>query len=299
MTRVGFCILSIVVTVVVTALALAAYDFLVPGWRSSSLAHRDRALVQTAINRHIDVASKRSLAAIRTRSDEFRFFIEERKAGADPFSKAVISIYGRWRAIKSKLPFTTSEGHKEYVVEQFDKHIFTPQELGDKVKSIVESAARDLEQEQNMLAIAIRKELLGRSLQPGEIPVARDELNNAIDRVISAGQWDATKGATNLVVSEVTATVATQVLTRVGVSSGVLTAGAATSWWTFGAGLAIGFAVSALWDWIDNPAADIRKNVEESLDRLAAAGADAILAEMTRVVDARRALWQESAEEMH
>jgi hypothetical protein len=299
MTRTRFLVLSLVITVVVTTLTLAAYQFLAPGWNSPSVTPRDRAQVQAAIDRHIDEANRKSLDAIKKRSDEFRAFVEERKAGAEPFSKAAVSIHGKWRVLKSKLPFTDSEGHKKYVIEQFDRHIFTPQQLGDMVKSIVESCARDLEQEQNNLAVAIRKELLGRPLRPGEIPVAKDELTKAIDRVVSAGQWDAAKAVGGLVVSEVTATVVTQVLTRVGVGVGVLSAGAATSWWTLGAGLAIGFAVSALWDWIDDPAGDIRTNVEASLDDLAASGADAILAEMSRVVEARRALWQQSVKKMH
>lgn len=47
------------------------------------------------------------------------------------------------------------------------------------------ASARDLDQKQNHLAVAIRKELLGRPLQAGEIPVARAELTNAIDRAVA------------------------------------------------------------------------------------------------------------------
>jgi hypothetical protein len=86
---------------------------------------------------------------------------------------------------------------------------------------------------------------------------------------------------------------------RLGVSAGLLSAGAATSWWTLGAGAAIAFGVSALWDRIDDPAADIQRNLEGSLNSLATKGADAMLEEMTKVVNARRRLWQHAAEEMH
>ena len=301
MTRNKFLLHSFAVTVFVTVLALAAHHIFVgrsataPGPANKP----NRAQVQAAIDRHIEEASQKSMVAITKRSNEFSTFVDERKPGAKPFSEEVVSFYGKWRALKSKLPFTDSEGHKKYVVEQFDKHIFTPQQLSDRVKAIVENSARDLDQEQNNLAVAIRKELLARPLQPGEIPVAREALTKAIDRAVSAAQLDVLKSAAGLVVTEVTATVASQVLTRLGVSAGLLSVGAATSWWTLGAGAAIAFAVSELWDWIDDPAGDIQRNLEGSLDSLGTKGADAILQEMTKVVNARRGLWQHAAEEMN
>jgi len=300
MTRSKFLLLNFAVTVFVTVLAIAAYRFFFNGSDTATgVADRaSRAKVQASIDRHIEDSAKKSVAAITKRSNEFRTFVQERKAGAKPFSEEVVSIYGKWRVLKSKLPFTDSQGHKKYIVDQFDKHIFTPQQLSDRVKSIIEDSVRDLDQEQNNLAVAIRKELLGRPLMPGEIPVAREELTKAIDRAVSTAQVDAAKGATGLVVAEVTENVATQVLTRLGVSAGILSAGAATSWWTLGAGLAIGFAVNELWDWIDDPAGDIQREVEGSLDNLAVKGADAIREEMIKVVTSRRMLWQGAAEGM-
>jgi hypothetical protein len=301
MTKGKFLLFSLAITVFFTVLAIATYRAYVdvsitqPGTADKS----SRAQVQATIDRHIKEASQKSLVAITNRSNEFQKFVEERKPGAKPFSEEAVSLYGKWRALKSKLPFTDSGGHKKYIVDQFDKNIFTPQELSEKIKSIVENSIRDLDQEQNNLAVAIRKELLGRPLMPGEIPVAREELTKAIDRTVSAAQVDAAKGAAGLVVGEVTATVASQVLTRLGVSAGILSAGASTSWWTFGASLAIGFAVNALWEWIDDPAGDIQRQVEGSLDNLALKGAEAIREEMIKVVTDRRLLWQGAAEAMH
>jgi hypothetical protein len=301
MTRTKFFLLFFVVTVTSAVLAIAAYRFFVDGSVATQGAvdKSSRAQVQATINRHINDAEQKSLEAITRRSGEFLTFVEERKPGAKPFSEETVSLYGKWRAVKSKLPFTDSEGHKKYIVDKFDKHVFTPQQLSDKVKAIVENSIRDLDQEQNSLAVAIRTELLGRPLMPGEIPVAREELTKAIDRAVSVAQIDAAKGAGALVVAEIAGSVASQVFMRLGVSAGILTAGGATSWWTFGAGAAIGFAVSALWDWIDDPAADIRKGVEDSLDNLGKKGADAIRDEMIKVVTARRMLWREAAEGMH
>jgi hypothetical protein len=187
MTRSKFFLLFFVFTVTSAVLAIAGYRFFVSGSVAAlgSVDKSSRAQVQAIINRHIDDAEQKSLEAITKRSGEFRTFVEERKPGAKPFSEETVSLYGKWRALKSKLPFTDSEGHKKYIVDKFDKHVFTPQQLSDKVKGIVEDSIRDLDQEQNSLAVAIRTELLGRPLMPGEIPVAREELTKAIDRAVS------------------------------------------------------------------------------------------------------------------
>lgn len=256
---------------------------------NQQLARREAAIAQAgAINQHIAVAKARSLEAVNKRADEVRAFVLQSKSGAKPFAKDVVSLRGKWQALRG------SKKHKRYVIEQFDKHVFTPKQISDRVKAAVENSVRDLDQEQNNLAVVIRKELLGRPLAPGEIQAATEELTRAVDRVVATAEDEAMRDAAALVAIEVTGRIAAQVFTRVGVTAGVLSAGAATSWWTFGAGAAIGFVVSALWDWIDNPAKDVQREVERSLDDLSVKVADAVRDEMVKVVEARHAIWEKA-----
>ena len=101
--------------------------------------------------------------------------------------------------------------------------------------------------------MALREEMLGRSIAPNEISIAKENFQKAINSMTSASQWDATKAAGSLAASEVASTIGMQVLLRMGVSAGILGAGAANSWWSFGGSLVLGVLVDMVWTWIDDP----------------------------------------------
>jgi hypothetical protein len=210
----------------------------------------------------------------------------------------MVSLYGKWRAVSPYLPRIDKDGHKKYVIDKFDQHFFSVQDLTATMQRSIEGAVKDVEQIENELAVALRHEIIGHSLAPDEIPVAAEELKKAVERLISASQWDAAKSAGGLVVSEIVASVATQVLIRMGVSAGILTAGVANSWWSFGGSLVIGFLVDVMWEWIDDPAGDIEREMISALDDIAAKGANAIRDEMATVLEARQKLWADSVQQL-
>ena len=198
-------------------------------------------------------------AAIERRAAEFASFIEGRKAGAGPFSRELVSWRGKWRAVKPYLPFTDGDGHKQYVEETFTKHVFTGEEFSDVTTRVVTESAKDLEEIENRLAVKIRREIAGGGPVATDASAATSEFSGAIERVKSASQWDAVKAGGSLAASEVAAVVGTQVVVRLGVSAGLLGAGAANSWWTLGAGIVLGLIADMAWDAIDDPAGDIER----------------------------------------
>lgn len=259
---------------------------------------RPRAEIEAACRQHVSDASTKASQAIERRSAEFSEFVRSRKSGAKPFSKDIVSLYGKWRTVNPYLPFTDKEGHKKYVIEKFDTHIFTDEQLAAAVRRAVEGSVKDLESIENELAVALRQEILGRSLAPNEVPIAAEGFKNAVERLIAASQRDAAKSAGSLVVSEVVAQVGTQVLVRLGVSAGILGAGAANSWWSFGAAFVIGIVVDVIWEWIDDPAGDIEREMVSALDKLAVDASTAIQEEMNKVISHRNELWNKTVTEM-
>lgn len=258
---------------------------------------RPRAEIEAACRQRVREADQKTAQAIARRAAEFSNFINSRKSGAKPFSKDIVSFYGKWRVVKPYLPFTKADGHKEYVVEKFDQHIFTTQDLAAAVKRAVEGSVKDLESIENELAVALRQEILGRALSPDEVPIAAEEFKKAVERMVAASQWDAAKTAGSLVVSEVAAQVGTQVLVRLGVSAGILATGAANSWWSFGAALVIGVVVDVIWEWIDDPAGDIEREMVAALDKLSGDASTAIKEEMNKVISQRSKLWNKTVTE--
>lgn len=259
---------------------------------------RSRAEVVEACHAHIQKAVAVGNSSIDRRVAEFASFSEGRKAGVGPLSREVVSWYGKWRALKPYLPFTDSNGHKEYVEEAFAKYVFTREEFSDMTRRVVTESAKDLEGVENRLAVAIRQEIADVGPNPVDASIATQEFSGAIEQVKSASQWDAAKAGGSLAASEVVAVVGTQVLMRLGVSAELLAAGAVNSWWTLGAGIVLGLIADLVWEVIDDPAGDIERDTLAALDQLATNGSGALRDELRAVLTQRRELWEKAVEEM-
>ena len=259
---------------------------------------RSRTEVVEACNALIQQAVAAGNAAIDGRAAEFASFIEGRKAGVGPFSRELVSWYGKWRAVKPYLPFTESNGHKQYVEETFVKQVFTREELSDLTRRVVTESTKDLEEIENRLAVAIRQEIAGGGPVAVDASIATQEFSGAIERVKWASRWDAAKAGGSLAASEAVAVVGTQVLIRLGVSAGLLGAGAVSSWWTLGAGIVLGLVADQVWEVIDDPAGDIERDTLAALDKVATNGSAALRDELGTVLTQRRELWAKAVEEM-
>jgi hypothetical protein len=254
-----------------------------------------RAKIQLALQE----ADQKASDAINKRVATFSSFIESRKSGAKPFSEEIVSLYGKWRAVNPYLPFADKEGHKRYVIEKFEQYIFSNSDLASQVKIAVEGSVKDLEGIENDLAVTLRQEILERSLVPKDIPIAAEDFKKqTTEGVVDISRLDAVKSVGNLVVSDVVSQVSTQVLIRLGVSAGVLTAGAANSWWSFGGTFVISLMVDTVWQWFDNPAGDIEIKMIESLNTLSVQSSSAIRQELTNAVSQRREIWKKSIEKI-
>lgn len=261
-------------------------------------AKRNSAAIRAAVERHISESTGRANQAAAIRAAEFEAFIQDRKTGLVGFSKDVTSYKSTWLAIKGKLPFTDANEHRRFVEEAFGKRLFTPAQLSERVAAIVKAFEQDLLEEQNNLAVLIRQEIGGAALPPTDASAAHQDMARAVATAAGSAQSGATARVGSLVVSEAVAAIASQVLVRLGVTMGILSAGAASSWWTLGAGVAIGFAVDAAVKYFKNPEEDVRKDVERALDEFALAGKESIKQELEQAVDKRSTFWHEVAKGM-
>ena len=300
MSKTKFFLLSLVAVFAISSGAIWIFQFVAEDkpYSGERGPNRLRTGVEAACNEHLREADTKAADAIRKRASEFSQFIESRKPGAKPFSQEVVSMYGKWRAVSPHLPFTNKEGHKIYVIEKFDTHIFTNEQLAAAVRRAVEGSVKDLESIENELAVALRREILGRPLAPDEAPIAEEGFKIAVERLVSGAQLDAVKSAGSLVASEAAAEVATYALVNLGVSAGILSTAAANSWWTYGAAAVIGLVVNALWEWIDDPAGDIEREMVTALDNLSSDASTAIQEEINKVVAQRSVHWKKTVAEM-
>ena len=256
----------------------------------------NRAETLAACQQHVEEAKRRAAGAISRRAAQLSSFFQSRKAGAKPFSEDVVSFYGKWRAVAPYLPFTEKDGHRKFVAEKFNQHLFSNADLASAVSQSMVDSVKDIEEIENALAIALHQEVMGRTLAPGEITMVGDDFRRGVSRIVDTSRRDTAKFAGNIVTAEVAAQMASRVMVRVGISRGILAAGAANSWWTVGSGLAVGLVVDLAWEWLDDPQSDIEGEALAILDLLSSQTSAAIHGEMIKVVGERAQFWIKTAE---
>ena len=254
--------------------------------------------ITIACKGHIDAAFAEAEEVAANRANELFTFIMSKKKGARPFAENVTSWYGKWRVVKPYIPGTDADGHKTYVEELFANHVFTKQELGQRLKRTIEDAVLDMEAIQNRLAVKLKQEVTGGTSTTIDGTVVADEFRHSIEQIVATSQWDAQKTAGALVVSEVVSAIGMQVLIRLGVSAGILGTGAANSWWSLGGSVVIGVIVDLLWEWVDDPTGDVEREVGKAVESLARRCDSALCEELQKVNQQKQELWLKASDSM-
>ncbi len=90
-----------------------------------------------------------------------------------------------------------------------------------------------------------------------------------LKRVQSRNQSLAIQSAGQLVVSEVASEIVARALTRVAISMGIITTGAGSSAYTFGAGAILGLIIDQCYSWIQNPEGELEEELIQAIGLLA------------------------------
>jgi hypothetical protein len=295
MTKANFVILSLVAVIGASIAGIAAYRI---ATGNSPFEHkRTKAEIDAACQIHLQNAERKANEAVSRRAGEFSSFVDSRKPGAKPFSEDVVSLEGKWNAGKAMLPGMDKDGHRTFIIEKFNEHIFTPVDLANAMKRSIEGGVKDIEGIENELAVSLHKEMSGQPVSTSEIPKIGADFRSTIDTALAASRKDMKLAAGSLVASEVIAQIGTQVLLRLGVQAGILAAGVANSWWSFGGALVIGVAVDAMWDYVTKPAQSIEQEITTELTKLSLNGNGAIRGELTKLVAQRSELWKKTVKE--
>jgi hypothetical protein len=208
----------------------------------------------------VEAAQSQSRAEIDRQLAAIGEFFDERKAGTPAFARAVLSLSGKWVFVKSKLPFADHQRHFSYLREQFEEHLFKPEDVQRCVESAVAGYIGRLAGIENQLLVQIRADLTEEEFPLAQVmpALASDEqfrreyqelLTKVTEQVAKDLKVDVSRELVSLVSGEVAAQVALRVAiavsARLGVSAGVLGVGAGSSWATFGVGLVAAVMIDA------------------------------------------------------
>ncbi len=213
----------------------------------------------------------RAKILITKRLQKFNEYIDNVKKNTKVFADELMSIKSMWLYLRSKLPFTEKKIYSEHIISLFKKYFFTLEDLKTSIKMNLNHFLKDLEALENILAVNLQRILIdnntGNRLNLKSIT---EELNGAINDTLSLAEQVNLKDITRLIAVEVTTVIGVVGLNKFVVSVGVLTAGALSSWTTFGASIVIGITVERIWKKIDNPEGKIIKKLTVVMDNIKA-----------------------------
>ncbi len=214
----------------------------------------------TKIEPRLSAAERAAEAALVEELRTIDDFFRERGAETRAFAESVLSFEGKWQFVKSKLPTAEDDQHLRYLNERFEAHVFRLDELRQVVESAVGAYGSRLQGIENQLLVDVRADLssseLGVDVPPRFVSTG-DEFRRRYAALLDVVSADVARDfnvavsreVSSLVAGEAAAMtavrIASAVASRLGVSAGVLGAGAASGWATFGAGLVAAVVVDA------------------------------------------------------
>ncbi|HEY7327652.1 MAG TPA: hypothetical protein VH592_08435, partial [Gemmataceae bacterium] len=198
--------------------------------------------------RDADQALDKHLASIHA-------FLNERKAGSRAFAEALLGLKGKWELVKAEIG--GGSGYDAFLQEAFAEHVFLMEDLEKAVATAVRSYLAELEAIDDDLLVRLRADLADDELPRLATPALGSdqalrshyhELSRQVaqdlrtDLAVVTGRelfvWEATNVATDLTIQ-----VGAAIAARLGISSTILAAGAASTWQTLGVGLVVGFVL--------------------------------------------------------
>lgn len=250
---------------------------------------RQEALRQArkTVDGHLSKSDKTTAGHIEIRVGDIERFFNKAKRGVPAFSKEMLGWGSKWKLIKDKAIFwREEEAHKEFVEEKFAEHVFTSKELEMTIRKAVEDfVARDGQSVNNQFLTLVRGdvpiELLDSDLDPDRFQEeTRKSIEQNFESSASKAYGDVGAGAVSFVGISIASAIAAQVLVRVGtsiatkmgLSAGIIGAGAAASPWTLGATLIAAVLIDLVLGWAINyftdPEGDLTQTIQFELTKL-------------------------------
>ena len=213
-------------------------------------------------------------------------FFAERSQNSRAFGEEVLALRGKWQFIHSRLPYADKDAHYKFLAQRFEKTIFSPEELRAVIEEAVTAHLAGVEGIENRLLVDIRADLADdASIQA--LPTIRSDaslqedfrqLATQVARQVSndlgVDVLRETGALVTFTVAEVIARrVAVAVAARLGMSAGILSAGAGSSVATLGMGLVACIAVDLGVDWFMrlagyDPPGQVAQKVQATLEHV-------------------------------
>lgn len=236
------------------------------------------------MRRALETAYAACETATEARAQELEDWYLEDKSRTRDMAEELNGLKGKWVMAKSMMSGDHAE-RERFFKEVSAQYLHTPQACEEKTAWVVAELLRDWTDAENQLAVELQCSGLG-----GE-----DETQvtvNAEDR----NELDHSSALQKQIAADVAAMVGTEVaaavVTRMGVSAGILGTGALFSAESFGISLAVGVVVDMGVDWYLDTEGGLRKSLDDQVERMAAAQKEKFRETMKQALKEKRKQWE-------
>jgi len=229
---------------------------------------------------HLDTANTRTNQALELRIAEVQSFFSQAQQRTSGFAETALGWSSKWPMLVDALPFNGSGRQDAFLRAEFERQVFSPDDLAKAIQQAVAGFAADLASIENRMLVDIRADLSARGIDSAIHALDDDQLQESFRLMLAECRQAAATDAADDVAIFVTAVVIERIITKAlfgavrktGASAAVLGAGAATSWASLGTSMVVAIVVdqilSKIWDWAFDPAGNLQANLNGHLQSL-------------------------------
>lgn len=189
---------------------------------------------------HLDKADAESQRLIDEHIRTLDVFFDDVKKRTPAFAEDVLGWSSKWRLVVDKLPYTRTDRNQEYLREQFNNRLFTPDQLAQTVEMVTKGYVASIQNIERQMLVGIKADIqdLPRSSLPHFSTKEATEraFQGAIETAAQKAQASMRDEAIRSLVFQMSV-VQNQIL----------------SW---------------LWSWFSDPAGDLAKAMNDKLDQI-------------------------------
>jgi len=229
---------------------------------------------------HFDRASQRTAEALEARTEEVRSFFLKAQRQTGGFAKTALGWSSKWAMLVDAVPFNGSGRHETFLRAEFERQVFSPDELAKAIEHAVIGFVGDLASIENRMLVDIRADLMVSEIDSTRLDIEGQQVGEAFRKIVAtsaeSAAWDAAGDVSTLVAAIVIERAVARALfgaaRGTGTSAAVLGTGAATSCVSFGISMAVALVVdqilSRIWDWAMDPEGNLRASLNDHLREL-------------------------------
>ncbi len=226
------------------------------------------------LHRHLDWADRESAVGLNPYLNEVHEFFAKARERSRPFA---VEALGWDSKLKLTTDFFTNNGdHATFLQERFAANLFSPDELEQLMERMIGGYLRRLGDIESQMLVSMEADLVALPSTGVAVAIDREALSQALRAALETSAQAAAGDFRGMIAQEIVSLVAGEILAHVAAqlaaSAGILSAGAASGWQTFGIGVVVGLIVDAIVSEIYNeafdPAGQLANKVNENLNEM-------------------------------